>query len=129
MRPFHGTVVFSKRLTTCFFLFQHIEDYPSQDIFSWADGLLIVYSIIDRPSFQFVKKVSSSLTNYDIPTFVVANKGDMVHLRQVSSEEGSILARDLDCGFAEVTAAEQIVPVAAAFQVRNKDYKTPLTLT
>lgn len=98
-------------------LIQTIEDYPSQDVFSWADGILLVYSIIDRQSFGYVKKVSSSLTSYDIPTFIVANKGDMVHLRQVSSEEGSILARDLDCGFAEVTAAEQVVPVAAAFQV------------
>lgn len=40
----------------------------------------------------------------------------MVHLRQVSAEEGTILARDIECGFSEVTAAEQVAPVASVFQ-------------
>lgn len=40
----------------------------------------------------------------------------MVHLRQVSNEEGSILAKDCDCGFFEVAAAEQVGSVATAFQ-------------
>lgn len=39
----------------------------------------------------------------------------MVHLRQVSHEEGAILARQFECGFSEVTAAEQVDPVAAVF--------------
>ncbi|ERL95648.1 hypothetical protein D910_00071, partial [Dendroctonus ponderosae] len=54
-----------------------------------------------------------------------------VHLRDVSVEEGAILARSLECGFTEVAASEQIAPVAVVFQVsasrgrpnlRNKPY-------
>ncbi|ENN73455.1 hypothetical protein YQE_09931, partial [Dendroctonus ponderosae] len=39
-----------------------------------------------------------------------------VHLRDVSVEEGAILARSLECGFTEVAASEQIAPVAVVFQ-------------
>lgn len=48
----------------------------------------------------------------------MANKSDMIHLRQVSTEEGSSLAKEHECGFSEVAAAEQVGSVAAAFQVR-----------
>lgn len=40
----------------------------------------------------------------------------MVHLRQVNTEEGLILAKEFECGFSEVTAAEQVGPVALVFQ-------------
>ena len=61
---------------------------------------------------------------------LLGNKGDMVHLRQVSSEEGKsknhiihfnfwshlnpgdILAKDLDCNFREVAAADQVNEVS-----------------
>ena len=39
---------------------------------------------------------------------LLGNKGDMVHLRQVASEEGDILAKDFDCNFREVAAADQV---------------------
>lgn len=93
------------------------DEYPSSEIFNWADGVLLVYSITDRRTFGYVKRVAAMLAagDYDLPLYIVANKNDMVHLRQVSTEEGAILARDADCGFAEVTAAEQVLPVAAVF--------------
>lgn len=40
----------------------------------------------------------------------------MVHLRQVSTEEGLTLSKDFDCNFSEVAAADQVVPVAMVFQ-------------
>ncbi|XP_022907851.1 ras-related and estrogen-regulated growth inhibitor isoform X1 [Onthophagus taurus] len=92
------------------------DDFPSPDTLNWADGILLVYSITDRRSFVHVKKVGTLLNDCDIPLYLAANKNDMVHLRQVSAEEGTILARDLECGFSEVTAAEQVGPVATVFQ-------------
>lgn len=92
------------------------NDLPSNDTLQWADGILLVYSIMDRKSFAYVKKVAILLADNDTPLYLVANKNDMVHLRQVSAEEGAILARDLDCSFSEVTAAEQVTPVATVFQ-------------
>ena len=48
---------------------------------------------------------------------LLGNKGDMVHLRQVSSEEGDILAKDFDCNFREVAAADQVNEV----QINHKN--------
>lgn len=45
----------------------------------------------------------------------LGNKADLIHLRQVSYEEGEILAKDFDCKFYEVSAAEQVQQVSDAF--------------
>lgn len=78
----------------------------------WADGIVLVYSICDRSSFEVVKqqvaliqKLSSSIT-YSVPMVLVGNKRDLQHRRVVSSEEGRLLALSADCGFFEVSAAE-----------------------
>ena len=34
-----------------------VEDLPSTDTLGWADGVLLVYSITERGSFNFVKQV------------------------------------------------------------------------
>ncbi|GLV33708.1 uncharacterized protein CBL_11406 [Carabus blaptoides fortunei] len=83
------------------------NEIPSTETQNWADGLLLVYSITDRHSFEHVRHVMTAISESDTPLVLVANKSDMIHLRQVSTEEGSILARDFDCGFSEVAAAEQ----------------------
>ena len=81
----------------------------------WADGILLIYSITDRHSFNYIRKVKTDLQESDIPVALVGNKVDMVHLRQVSTEEGDILAKDFECKFCEVSAAEHVAPVAEAF--------------
>ena len=68
---------------------------------------------------------------------LLGNKGDMVHLRQVSSEEGEritlsaspnkyksflvgdILAKDFDCNFREVAAADQVNEVSHRFDTSS----------
>ncbi|XP_069686237.1 ras-related and estrogen-regulated growth inhibitor [Periplaneta americana] len=90
------------------------EDFPSSETLHWADGFLLVYAITDRRSFNFVRRVKQMLC-CDAPLALVGNKGDMVHLRQVSTEEGEILAKDYECWFSEVAAAEQVTQVAEAF--------------
>ncbi|CAH1123139.1 unnamed protein product [Ceutorhynchus assimilis] len=92
------------------------SDLPPNETISWADGLLLVYSINDRKSLTYLKKVGALIADNDIPVYIVGNKNDMVHLREVSVEEGAILARSLECGFSEVAAAEQVAPVAVVFQ-------------
>lgn len=99
-------------------LLQNIEDLPSSETLNWADGILIVYSITDRNSFSYAKRVGINLIckDCDTPIYLAGNKNDMVHLRQVKYEEGMSLAKDLDCNFSEVAAAEQVNPVAMVFQ-------------
>ncbi|CAG9833198.1 unnamed protein product [Diabrotica balteata] len=92
------------------------DDLPSSDTISWADGLLLVYSITDRSSINYLKRVEALITDSNIPVYIVGNKNDMLHLREVGAEEGAILAKHLECGFSEVAAAEMVAPVAVVFQ-------------
>lgn len=84
------------------------------DAIQWADGILLVYSITDRQSFNYIKCAKIEIPS-DIPVSLVGNKVDMIHLRQVSPEEGDILAKDFDCKFSELSAAEHVIQVADAF--------------
>lgn len=81
---------------------------PAESV-QWADGYLLVYSILDKASFDYVQRFrrhvtdvrgtgvggsgkdqqqASSCTNHPVPCVLLANKADMVHLRQVTTEEG-----------------------------------------
>lgn len=91
------------------------QELPNaSDLIQWADGLLLVYSITDRNSFNYIRKAKVDLQS-DTPVELIANKVDMVHLRQVSSEEGEILAKDFECKFYEVSAAEHVIQIAEIF--------------
>lgn len=65
-----------------------INEYPSHDVYQWADAIGLVYAITDRRSFDYVKQMKPALDTCCLPVVLVANKADMVHLRQVSTEEG-----------------------------------------
>jgi len=61
-----------------------VEDLPSTDTLGWADGVLLVYSITERGSFNFVKQVWNifqdvkSSQSKEVPMVLLGNKGDMV---------------------------------------------------
>lgn len=84
------------------------------DAIQWADGILLVYSITDRQSFNYIKRAKIEIQS-DIQVWLVGNKVDMVHLRQVSADEGDILAKDFECKFNELSAAEHITQVGDVF--------------
>ncbi|XP_061394901.1 ras-related and estrogen-regulated growth inhibitor isoform X2 [Musca vetustissima] len=91
------------------------DEFPNAaELVQWADGLLLVYSITDRNSFNYIRRAKSDLQS-DTPVQLVANKVDMVHLRQVSRDEGEILAKDFECKFSEVSAADHVDQVAEVF--------------
>lgn len=81
---------------------------------AFADGILLVYSITDRESFNFIRKVKEDLHS-DTVVVLVGNKVDMVHLRQISTDEGEILAKNFECKFQEVSAAEHVEKTAECF--------------
>lgn len=82
------------------FILQSDTDFPKEETLQWADGFLLVYSIIDRESFTYVREVRQLIQNSrpaspggtpaPCPIVIVANKADLIHLRQVSMEEGII---------------------------------------
>ena len=87
---------------------------------------------INKLLIWYLQEVKSNQSK-EVPLVLLGNKGDMVHLRQVSSEEGEnftkwsecwiqiipfagdILAKDFDCNFREVAAADQVNEVSQKF--------------
>lgn len=108
-------------LTSPFLPPQADDEYPNAaELIQWADGLLLVYSITDRRSFNYIRRAKSDLQS-DTPVQLCANKVDMVHLRQVSRDEGEILAKDFECKFSEVSAADHVDQVAEVFNELCKE--------
>ncbi|XP_071401205.1 ras-related and estrogen-regulated growth inhibitor [Centroberyx affinis] len=88
----------------------------------WADGFLLLYSITQRLSFmevpQLKKLIDQTKQSLVVPTVLVANKADMEIGREVTTEEGQELAKDLRCGFRELSVAEAVLAVeTAVFQL------------
>lgn len=105
---------------TKIYIFLHLQiegndiTNTTYDAIQWADGILLVYSITDRQSFNYIKRAKIEI-QADIPVSLVGNKVDMIHLRQVSADEGEILAKDFECKFSELSAAEHVIQVSGAF--------------
>lgn len=79
---------------------------------------LVFVEISSFFNFSIPLAISQILHN-SITTFFfsiqLGNKADLIHLRQVSTDEGEILAKDFDCKFYEISAAEQVQQVSDAF--------------
>uniref|UniRef100_A0A3B3BUD1 small monomeric GTPase n=1 Tax=Oryzias melastigma TaxID=30732 RepID=A0A3B3BUD1_ORYME len=85
----------------------------------WADGFLLLYSITQRLTFMEVPRLKALIdkTKHSLipPTVLVANKADLEVGREVTTEEGQTLAKDLRCSFRELSVAEAASGVEAAF--------------
>ncbi|XP_071970132.1 ras-related and estrogen-regulated growth inhibitor-like protein [Engystomops pustulosus] len=88
-----------------------LETCVSEEQLRWADGFVLVYSICDRASFQVVRQQLQRIRRVrkrqgSAPVIIVGNKRDLQHRREVSSEEGRLLAISAHCDFFEISAAE-----------------------
>lgn len=58
----------------------------------WADGYVLVYSVVCRKSFQLLQEVQKKVEDFrkgaSVPIVVIANKSDLAHMRQVTHDEG-----------------------------------------
>jgi GTPase KRas protein len=101
-----------------------------------GEGFVLVYSIASRSSFtriqrfhhqiQRVKEASASSPSFpgspignsapsgNVPIMLVGNKSDRVTEREVSTQEGHALARELGCEFVEASA-KNCINVEKAF--------------
>jgi small GTP-binding protein len=78
-----------------------------------CDGLLIVYAINDRKSFEkiddWLKEVEEKKnTNYNVPLVLIGNKIDLEKEREVSFQEGEKLAQIYNMEFFECSAKDNI---------------------
>ena len=90
-----------------------------------GEGFVIVYSITSRSSFTRVKRFHSQVQRIKetvsytwppvpIPIMLVGNNIDRVTEREVSTQEGHALARELGCEFVEASA-KNCIDVEKAF--------------
>ncbi|KAK1340764.1 hypothetical protein QTO34_017157 [Cnephaeus nilssonii] len=86
----------------------------------WAEGFLLVYSITDydsyqsiRPLYQHIRKIHP---DSKAPIIIVGNKGDLLHARQVQTDDGVQLANELGSLFLEISTSENYEDVCDVFQ-------------
>jgi len=76
--------------------------------FQSGAGFVVVYSIIERDSFdkigKYFDRIRKAKDREDIPIILVANKIDLPSQRQISTEEGQEKAKSFSCFFHESSA-------------------------
>lgn len=104
-----------------------------------GEGFVLVYSISSRSSFSRIKRFHHQIQrvkestggspsypgspiaavggNVNVPIMLVGNKSDRVTEREVSTQEGHALARELGCEFVEASAKNCINVEKAFFDV------------
>lgn len=84
-----------------------------------GDAFLLVYSVTDRASFMNIRHFHTLILRVkdkdSYPMILVANKVDLVHLRQVSQEQGQELANLLKIPYIETSAKNPPINVDKAF--------------
>ncbi|KAF9430186.1 Ras GTPase ras2 [Podila epigama] len=83
-----------------------------------GEGFLLVYSIAARSTFERIKRFRDQITRVkeseNVPLMLVGNKCDKLTEREVSRDEGGLMAKALRCEFTE-TSAKTCVNVERSF--------------
>ncbi|CAI5464659.1 unnamed protein product [Closterium sp. Yama58-4] len=90
-----------------------------------AHGILLVYDITDKSSFDNVRGWINSIEEHStrgVRVVVVGNKADMESRRVISKEQGQQLAHEFNVNFLE-TSAKADINVEEAFQCIAKEGK------
>ncbi|KAG7253019.1 hypothetical protein CRUP_017054 [Coryphaenoides rupestris] len=122
----------------------HLLDHVSRSV-QWADAVVLVYSVAERASFdlipglhQRVVRAAGDAPRHTAgappppapPVILLANKSDLVHLRQVDAQQGPLLAASLGCSFYELSASEDYSQVHGAFhRLCGQLAKSPVAAT
>jgi Ras-related protein Rab-1A len=90
-----------------------------------AHGIIIVYDVTDRDSFDNVRQWMHEIERFANPgvcKILVGNKCDMDEIRKVSTDEGAELARHFEIPFLE-TSAKNSINVEQSFITMSKEIK------
>ncbi|XP_028600279.2 ras-like protein family member 11B [Podarcis muralis] len=91
----------------------------------WADAVVIVFSITDYKSYELLGRFHQHIRQLHpgnrVPVVVVANKADLLHIKEVEPQHGLQLAGMLGCTFYEVSVSENYKEVFNAFHNLCKD--------
>ncbi|XP_070613297.1 ras-like protein family member 11B [Erythrolamprus reginae] len=91
----------------------------------WADAVVIVFSITDRKSYEllghFHQRIRQVHPGNRVPVVIVANKADLLHIKEVEPQHGLQLAGILGCNFYEVSVSENYKEVFCTFHSLCKE--------
>ncbi|NXP45357.1 RSLBB protein, partial [Heliornis fulica] len=91
----------------------------------WADALVIVFSITDYKSYELLSHLYHHVRQLHpgnaVPVVIVANKADLLHVKEVEPQHGLQLANMLGCTFYEVSVSENYNDVFNAFHLLCKE--------
>ncbi|XP_053114311.1 ras-like protein family member 11B [Hemicordylus capensis] len=91
----------------------------------WADAVVIVFSITDYKSYEllghFHQQIRQLHPGNRVPVVVIANKADLLHVKEVEPQHGLQLANMWGCTFYEVSVSENYKEVFNAFHSLCKD--------
>mmetsp|Transcript_11571 Transcript_11571/g.18415 ORF Transcript_11571/g.18415 Transcript_11571/m.18415 type:complete len:211 (+) Transcript_11571:80-712(+) len=93
-----------------------------------SHGILVVYDVTDRTSFEHVRSWMQEIQKYTqdgTSVLLVGNKVDLTSQRTVASFQGSELARELGIGFIE-TSARNSHNIDHMFEKLARDIKNRL---
>ena len=97
--------------------------FQSSAILSWSHGVIIVFAVDDRNSFEKVEdyiKNTRKITMKNASIVVVANKVDVID-RKVSLEEGQLLATKQNCSYMEVSTEQDPQSINIIFDNLSQD--------
>ncbi|KAL4489222.1 hypothetical protein ABPG72_006286 [Tetrahymena utriculariae] len=97
--------------------------YQEQSQEQGAHGIVVVYDVTDRLSFENVKTWMSEIEKYaqeNVCKLLIGNKSDLSDKRIVSTEEGQQLASSLKIKFIE-TSAKNSNNIDSAFESMAQD--------
>ena len=98
--------------------------------FQSSNGLLIVYDITDKESFEKINFWVDSIKNYapeNVKLILVGNKCDLINKREVTVEEGENYAKKLNIKFFESSAKDGTNVKDLFFYLANKIYQDDKT--
>jgi Ras-related protein Rab-1A len=105
----------------------------SSTYYRGAHGIIVVYDVTNRTSFDNVQRWLTEIDKYareNVNKLLVGNKADIaddVHNRQVSQEDGKAFAEKVDVPFLE-TSAKTGTFVDTAFLMMAHEIKNKMTM-
>merc|ERR1712039_450327 len=99
------------------------DSYITSAYYRGADGIILVYDITDKESFNHVDDWLNEVNRYvneSTCKILIGNKCDNVGERQVSTEEGKKKAEEIDVAFIEASAKDA-TNVEAAFTMMSAE--------
>ncbi|XP_071134405.1 ras-related and estrogen-regulated growth inhibitor-like protein isoform X4 [Mytilus edulis] len=92
----------------------------------WADGVILVYSMVDKSSFDKLREIMEWILakkGEEKVIAVIGNKSDLIHRKQVSDTEATQFCAEYNCLSFDTSASDSYTDVSNAFNTIIREIK------